>query len=264
MPLDVHKISVQLTQAPLAVSPAELRREEALFLVGAELAPQPTLETIFDSDCQKPVELFVFNFQRSEGLIQASSLLELIKKNLRGFVLARLDFAPAPELLEFAYAHGIDLVSVKVDSPLDDAAASADKWLPALEQARHIFPRWAVGADLDLSTLSPSQVIEAMKILAAGQIVPLVALDVNSQTRDTNRLQDIFTHLSRCWKGSGMTLRPWGPLIERTTPLVLPSPRTLVGNLLIRAQNAHLRTGSDLRRLLRVREVEKSFDSAGL
>jgi hypothetical protein len=61
-----------------------------------------------------------------------------------------------------------------------------------------------------------------------------------------------------------MTLRPWGPLIERTTPLVLPSPRTLVGNLLIRAQNAHLRTGSDLRRLLRVREVEKSFDSAGL
>ncbi len=241
-----------------------MRRVNGVFLVGAGLEPQTTLETIFDSDCQAPVELFLFDLPTPDTLGATAELLGLIKKNLRGFVFARLGFAPQRAQLEFAYTQGIDLLDLEIDGAADWDSPPVQQRLHALELARDIFPRWAVSATLGWRGAEAPKLMAAMDELARRRILPLLSLDAHCGAVDAEATGALFAHLEQCWRRAGVVLRPLAPLIVLTTPLAVAVPRTLVGSLLGRAQDARLRAGSDLRRLLRVRRVEESFDSAGL
>ncbi|KIH76147.1 hypothetical protein SAMN05660860_02486 [Geoalkalibacter ferrihydriticus] len=264
MQLEVSRIAELLSRPVLAARPLELRREGAVFLVGAGLPAEATLETIFDSDCQQPVELLCFAFDTPAALTQAAELVALIKKNLRGFVLARFGFFPDHRQLEFAYAQGIDLVDIVAPPLAETGTRLSTEHLHALETAQATFPRWAVAATLPADEVAFTARMAAMDELIRRQVVPLAALDASSGAVAAEEVPRIFRHLADCWRRGGVTLRPLLPLIELTTPLRHPAPRTLVGSLFGRAQGARLRAGSDLRRLLRVRQVEQSFDSAGL
>ncbi|WP_305046535.1 hypothetical protein [Geoalkalibacter sp.] len=263
MRIEASRIAALLSRPALAAQPLELRREGPVFLIGFALPAQPTLETVFDSDCQTPVELLVFDLPDAAALTAATELIALLKKNLRGFVLASLGFRPLRRQLEAAYACGVDLLDIPLDPTADWTGAAVREQLDALAQAREIFPRWAVAATLGWA-VAPYVMQEAVDELLRNHLVPLVSLDARCPSLQGESVAPVYAHLVEGWRRAGVSLRPWMPLIELTTPLLQRAPRTFVGNLLGRARDARLRAGSDLRRLLRVREVEQSFDSAGL
>ncbi|WP_305042461.1 hypothetical protein [Geoalkalibacter sp.] len=263
MHIDAARIAALTSRPAPGVRPLELHRDGSVFWVGFGLAAQAALETIFDSDCQAPVELFVLDLPEPDALARSLELVALIKKNLRGFVLARLAFWPERPRLEAAYARGVDLVEFSLDPAADWDGEGGRDQLAGLAQALTIFPRWAVVARLRWSSV-PQVMAAAAEELLRRQILPLAGLDASCAPADQERIEEVFLGLADAWRRAGVSLRPLLPLIEQTTPLTRRAPRSLVGNLLGRAEDARLRAGSDLRRLLRVRQVEQSFDSAGL
>lgn len=78
---------------PRPAAAGELRRLDQIFLVTRELPLQPTLETIFESDCQKPADLFWQRFATAEAFLRGEELVRQLKKNFRGHLLDRVDDA---------------------------------------------------------------------------------------------------------------------------------------------------------------------------
>lgn len=253
MHLDQQKLAQLCQQPPRPAAAGELRRVDQVFLVASELPVRPTLETIFDSDCQKPADLFWLRFATAEEFLRGEELVRQLKKNFRGYLLGRFEFLPAADLVERAYAAGLDLLEL----PL--TAVESPHWL-VLEHARTIFPQWSV-----LVTLPALAQNEALtETLAQRGIVPLLSLAEIPVKLAQTTLAESFKQLQRSWRRHKVALKPLRPLLELTTPLTPPPKPRGVGALLERVDDARLRTTSDLRRLLRVREVADSFESAGL
>lgn len=253
MHLDLQRLAQLRNQPPRPAAAGELRRVDQVFLVASELPLRPTLETIFESDCQKPADLFWLRFATAEEFLLGEELVRQLKKNFRGYLLGRFEFLPPADLIDRAYASGLDLLELpltEVESP---------QWA-ALDYARTVFPQWSV-----LATLSALAQNEALaETLAQAGIVPLFSLEGVPAKLPQNTLAASFKQLQRSWRRHKVALKPLRPLLELTTPLTPPPQPRGVGALLDRVDDARLRTTSDLRRLLRVREVADSFESAGL
>ena len=58
MIVDQQKLRALITKSEKPVSAIELRREANVFFIGGELPARETVETIFESHCQAPAELF--------------------------------------------------------------------------------------------------------------------------------------------------------------------------------------------------------------
>jgi hypothetical protein len=254
MNLDPEKIAIFRVQPVPSPAPGELRRQDQVFFVAADLPLRPTLETIFASDCQKPADLFLLAFDEEETFLRAEELVRQIKKNFRGFVLGRFRRSPSHALIERAYAAGLDLLEVSLNGGI------SPERLEALDYACTVFPRWSVIGTLPAA----SRFGEDVETLADRGIVPLVTLDGLREGFDENTLTPIFKHLIRTWRHHKVPLKPLHPLLSVATPLVPPIRGRGIVALLDKVDDARLRTTSDLRRLLRVREVEASFESAGL
>lgn len=253
MQLDQQKLSQHRLQPQRAVAAGELRRIDQLLLVGAELPVHPTLETIFESDCQKPIDLFWFNFANPETYLQAEELVQQVKKNFRGYLLGRFETLPERGLIDRAYAAGLDLLEL----PLSEVDTEK---LALLDYARSIFPQWGV-----IVTLPAQEQNEALiDTLAQRGLFPLLHLDGVAAEVGESQLGDRFQQLLRAWQRHKINLKPVRPLLEHATPFSIPPKPRGVGALLGRVDDARLRTSSDLRRLLRVRQVAASFESAGL
>lgn len=254
-----QKIRELLHRPAAAAGPGDLRREEGVFWVGNALPPRETLETIFESDSMEPAELFFLGFERPEEFQRGEELIRLLKKNFTGFLLGRFHAPPPPSVLDAAYAAGIDLV----DIPLAPGGTERNgAVLDALAHARTVFPRWSVLATIPSTDPAEISTATVDRLLSEG-ILPLATVAGPSE-RSAEELVHLFQHLARSWRRAGATLRPLRSFLRLTTPLVFPSPRRGLGALLDRVETAKLRTASDLRRLLRVRQVEVSFESAGL
>lgn len=253
MQLDQQKLAQLCNQPPRPAAAGELRRVDQIFLVASELPLQSTLETIFESDCQKPADLFWLRFATAEAFLRGEELVRQLKKNFRGYLLGRFEFLPSAELVDRAYAAGLDLLEL----PLSEV--ESPQWV-ALDYARTVFPQWSV-----LVTLPAlAQNLALTETLAQGGIVPLFSLEQVPAGLQQTTLADSFRQLQRSWRRHKVALKPLRPLLELTTPLTPPPKPRGVGALLDRVDDARLRTTSDLRRLLRVREVAASFESAGL
>ncbi len=258
MDLDAQKIEL-LRSRP--VSPAafgELRRQDQVFFVGAGLPTRPTLETIFESDCLAPVDLFWLDFADEETFLGAEELVRQIKKNFRGFVLGRFELPPANSLIDRAYAAGLDLLEI----PAGARSESPDdhRRLAALVHGCSVFPRWAVVGSLPVCTESLTL---GENLLNEG-IVPLLTLEGLPRDFSVEAAARAYRELAESWDRHKVALKPLRPLIELVTPLVTPPRPRGIARLVDKVDDARLRTASDLRRLLRVREVEASFESAGL
>lgn len=253
MHLDLKKLAQLHNQPPRPAAVGELRRVDQVFLVASELPLRPTLETIFESDCQKPADLFWLRFATLEAFLHGEELVRQLKKNFRGYLLGRFEFLPPVDLIDRAYAVGLDLLEL----PLIEVEPR--HWI-ALEHARTVFPPWSVLATLP--ALAPNEALA--EALAQRGIVPLFSLEEVPATLPPSALADSFKQLQRSWRRHKVALKPLRPLLELTTPLTSPPRPRGIGALLERVDEARLRTTSDLRRLLRVREVADSFESAGL
>lgn len=231
----------------------ELRRFDQVLLVPAGLTIRPALEAILEMEEGQPVVLFRFDFSDPAVFLQGEELVSQLKKNFRGYLFGAFAVPPEPALIDRAYAAGLDLIQI----PL--TGEDSRQWA-ALNYARTVFPAWSVIAVLPVS----SQRQSLLKTLLQRGIIPLVDLQgVSPEVPDTV-LEAAFKELSHSWQNHKASLSPLYPLLELTTPLVPPPKLHGLGGLIKRMDDVRQRTGLDLRRLLRVRGVADSFESAGL
>lgn len=258
MVVDCQKIQGKAQRVQLEAHSEELRRRQGVFWVGSALSAHDGLEVIFESDCQKPVDLFVLDFESPDLLQQALEWAARLKKNFQGFVLGRFAYLPEFAEVDRAYAAGVDLLVLPARS---DSSGDADRLNLVAAHARLIFPRWSVLTILP-SDEKAQYLREEINRLAALGILPIVRL-VHRNNLDVEEVASLYRYLLQTWRRNGAVLRPLHPLLSLVTPLSEPS-RTGLSGLLDRADRAWLRTTGDLRRLLRVRPVAQSYESAGL
>ncbi len=247
---------------------SELRREKNVFLVGGDLPAHQTLETIFDSCVQQSAELFCVEFGSVDSFHLGEELTRLIKKNFSVHVIGRFD-GPVPlHLLERAYAAGVDIIDIPL--VVTDAALSRERGterearLASLAEALQIFPHWGVASTLIAGDEPPCSTISGIDILAGHGIVPLVTPSQRGAHYGIDELEGIFQHLATVWRKQRMVTKPLLPLLDLTTPLEPARPGGMLKGFIDRLYDRQLLAASDLRRSLRVRQIEESFESSGL
>jgi len=246
----------------------ELRRDGNLFFVGGELPVRETLETVFDSHCQVPAELFYITFGGLDNFHLGEELARQIKKNFSTHIVGRIDFPAPPYILERAYAAGVDIL----DLPLTvydptiarERGLERDRRLASLEAARAVFPRWGVATTLMAGEEPPYVTRRGIDELLAAGIVPLVELSTRAAHYPLDELAALFGHLAAGWKKYKVVTLPLQPLVACLTPLVAARKAGILRGFIDKVHDRQLLATSDLRRSLRVKQVEQSFESAGL
>ncbi|GLI37350.1 hypothetical protein KI811_17100 [Geobacter hydrogenophilus] len=260
MVVDNTKLQKLLADPPLPVTSRDLRRDGNVFHVGGELPPRETLETLFDSYCLAPAELFHLSFGAPGTFTKGETLARLIKKNFNTHILGTMDFAVSPALLERAYASGVDIIHI----PFTFGRSDQESRLASLQCAQTVFPRWAVASSLVLGEAPLEALLAGIDNFLSRGIVPLLQLPAPASRCGTEEVAAAYGHLATAWRTSKATVAPLLPLIALATPLV---PQTQGGTLrgfMNRLRDRRLLATSDLRRALRVRQVEESYESAGL
>lgn len=263
MKIDQKKLRELLSAPAFSPSPDQLRREDNVFLVGGNLPERQTLETLYESHYQSNAALFHLTFGAADQFGSGEALARVIKKNFNVHLVGRLDFTTSFPLIERAYAAGVDILDIPLPSA-DIEAEQARERLQALHQARAVFPRWAVVSTLVVGEDAPAVTLSGIDTLLSSGIVPLVVLSGRAVRHTDDDIARIFTHLQAGWSKHRCLLKPLLPLIHLSTPLVPAAPRNMLRGFIDSIEDRRLLAASDLRRILRVKEVAESFDSAGL
>lgn len=263
MKIDQKKLRELLLAPAFSPSPDQLRREDNVFLVGGNLPERQTLETLYDSHYQSNAALFHLIFGAVAQFADGEVLARVIKKNFNVHLAGRLDFPASSHLIERAYAAGVDILDIPLFSA-DMKTEQARERLKALHQARAVFPRWSVVSTLVVGEEPADVTISGIDALLAAEIVPLLVLSEGTVRHPDEELVRIYTHLEAGWRKHRCVLKPLLPLIQLTTPLVPAAPRNMLRGFIDSIEDRRLLAASDLRRVLRVKEVAESFDSAGL
>ena len=268
MMIGQNKLRHLIGRGTMPLSPDELRREENIFFVGGNLPARETLETLFDSHCQAPADLFHLTFGDLDSFHRGEELARVIKKNFSAHLVGRLDY-PAPYyVIERAYAAGVDIIDIPLtvfDRALSrEQGLAMDERLRTLDAALSIFPRGSVVSTLVAGEESPCSTVAGIGSLLAAGVIPLVTVSTRADHYPAEDIAALFSYLDAGWKKHRVTVKPLLPLIYLTTPLVPTAPRGVVRGFIDKLHDRRLLAASDLRRSLRVKHVEESFESAGL
>lgn len=268
MTVDQQKLHALIASPVRHGTQTELRRTDKVFFIGGELPAKETLESLFDSHCQAPAELFCLNFPDLDNFHRGEELARLIKKNFNAHVFGRIDYGAPPHIVERAYAAGVDILDIPL-TVFDQGVArerglAKEERLRALEYARTVFPRWSVVSTLSAGEEPSCSTVSGIDTLLAAGIVPLVELSARAAHYPADEMGAIFRHLSEGWRRRKVSIKPLMPLLELTTPLVAPSRKGALRGFIDKVYDRKLLVTSDLRRSLRVRQIEESFESAGL
>ena len=266
--IDQKKLLDLAAQGPGTPDPDQLRREHNVFFVGGNLPEQQTLETLFESHYQCHAALFHLTFGDLASFQRGEALARTIKKNFHTHLVGRLDYPAPSQLIERAYAAGIDLIDLPLtvfrDAESGEWRYGTEAELRALHCARSVFPRWSVLSTLRAGEQPFRPTMAAIDALLALEVIPLVTLSGSAAGLAAEELSRIFSHLHAGWRGRKAALKPLLPLIYLATPFVPAAPRGKVRGLIDIIDDRLLLATSDLRRVLRVKEVAESFESAGL
>jgi hypothetical protein len=246
----------------------ELRREGNVFFVGGLLPVRETLETLFDSHCQSPGELFVLTFGGPDHFHGGEQLARQVKRNFNSHLLGRMGFPPPPAAIERAYAAGVDFIDIPLRvfdrGGAKERGIQREEVMVSLENALGLFPRWSVATTLFAGEEPSCSIREGIDFLLEMGILPLVEISPRAAHYPLEEIAATFRYLAAGWKKSRAVIKPLQPLIGLTTPIVDARPRGILRGFIDRVQERRLLAASDLRRSLRVRRVEESFESAGL
>lgn len=268
MKVDHNKVHKLVDRDVPSFSADALRREENVFLVGGNLPERETLETLFESHYQCNASLFHLTFGDLDNFQNGENLARVIKKNFNTHLVGRLEYPAPRQLIERAYAAGVDIIDLPLKSyhraGSQRGGAAVDELLRALETARSVFPRWSVVSTLVAGLESSSSTIAGIDALLAAEVLPLVTLSGHAARLSAAEVSKIFTHLNAEWRARKALIKPLLPLIQICTPLVPASSPGLIRGFIDSIEDRRLLAASDLRRVLRVKEVAQSFDSAGL
>jgi hypothetical protein len=268
MIVDQQKLSYLLTKPVKRGDAGELRREGNLFFVGGELPVRETLETLFDSHCQSSAELFKLTFGDLDHFHQGEQLARQIKRNFNAHILGSLPYPPPTAVIERAYAAGVDFLDIPLRvfdrGMAKERGFERDDILHSLQVARELFPRWSVATTLLAGEERPCSLAKGIDFLLDAGILPLVEISPQGGHYPLEEIAAIFAHLAAGWEKYKVSIKPFQPLIDITMPVVDARPRGILRGFIDKVQERRLLAASDLRRSLRVRQVEESFESAGL
>jgi hypothetical protein len=268
MIVDRQKLKLLLIKPGKPADAVELRREGNVFLVGGELPVRETLETLFDSHCQSPAELFMLTFGDLNHFHQGEQLARQIKRNFSSHLYGRLNYPPPTYAIERAYAAGVDFLDIPLK--VFDRGAAVERGikrediLQSLRFALELFPKWSVVTTLLAGEEPVCSIAGGIDFLLKEGILPLVKISPRAGHYPVEEIADVFTHLAAGWKKHKVSIKPLQPLINLTMPIVDARPKGLLRGFIDKVQDRRLLAASDLRRSLRVRQVEESFESAGL
>lgn len=268
MKIDQKKMRELVERNLSSFSPDDLRREENIFFVGGNLPERQTIETLFESHFQSNATLFHLTFGSADTFQNGETLARMIKKNFNVHLVGRFDYAAPPHLVERAYVAGVDILDIPLNAY--DRAASGDSEhhlqdrLGALAYARTVFPRWSVVSTLIAGEEPPQTTMARIDSLLAYDVVPLVQLSGRAGQYPAEEVAQIFTHLQAGWRKKKAMVKPLLPLIYLFAPFVPAAPRGFLRGVIDSFEDRRLLATSDLRRLLRVKEVAESYESSGL
>ncbi|MBJ6799152.1 hypothetical protein [Geomonas propionica] len=267
MRIDQKKIR-ELVARTSPFSPDELRREDNVFYVGGNLPERQTIETLYDSHYQSNAALFHLTFGDEERLAETENLARLIKKNFNVYLVGRVDFCPSQKIVERAYAAGVDILDIPLHA-YDHARSREQGWyleerLHSLDYARAVFPRWSVVSSLDVGCEPPGSTVAGIDALLEREVLPLVQLGVEAAALPAEQLTKVFNHLQRGWQQKKALIKPLLPLVFLISPFVPAAPKGMLRGFIDSIEDRRLLASSDLRRLLRVKEVAESYESSGL
>lgn len=267
MKIDQHKLRDLVARVFPPPSPDELRRDDSVFFVGGNLPERQTLETLYESHYQSNASLFHLTFGDIDSFHKGEALARVIKKNFNTHLVGRLDFPAPSRLIERAYAAGVDILDIPLtvfDRTARKGGFTTTERLRAIDCARSVFPRWSVVSTLMAGEEPSSYTMEGIDALLAAAVVPLVGLSERAAQLPAEEVSQIFSHLQTGWRVKKAVIKPLLPLIFLSTPFVPAAPRGGMRGLIDLIEDKRLLATSDLRRILRVKEVEQSFESSGL
>jgi hypothetical protein len=259
MKVSAQKLDALIKQPINSPGPGECYRKESVFFLGDHLPLQQTVEVLFASDCEKPVDLFHLTFTDQSAFAAFLPLALLIQKNFKGYRMGRFLYVPPAEHIDAAYAAGLELLDLPLIAAADQGAA--ERLHTSLQHARTLFARWTVAASLPLQGRSLPECRSSVEELLGKGIIPIPQVPA---AMEKTELLPLYQWLISQWQRSKANLKPIMPLLLLCTPLLAEPPRKGVDRLLERASETGQRAAADLRRLLRVRGAEQSFDSAAL
>ena len=268
MIVDQLKLRYLLSKPVKMDDAGELRREGNLFFVGGELPVRETLETLFDSHCQSPAELFKLTFGDLDHFHQGEQLARQIKRNFSSHILGSLPYPPPTYVIERAYAAGVDFLDIPLRvfdrGVANERGIEREEILHSLQVARELFPKWSVATTLLAGEEPSCSVAGGIDYMLDAGILPLVEISPRACQYPVEEIAAIFAHLAAGWKKYKVSIKPLQTLINLTMPIVDAKPRGILRGFIDKVQDRRLLAASDLRRSLRVRQVEESFESAGL
>ncbi len=268
MIVDQQKLRTLIAKPEKPVSTIDLRREENVFFIGGELPARETVETLFDSCCQAPAELFHVSFGDINHFHPGEELARQIKKNFSARLMGRLDYPAPPFIIERAYAAGVDILDIPLmvfDKGLaKERGIEREERLQSIDFARNVFPKWSVAATLLVGEEPSCSAVSGIDFLLEAGVVPLLEVSAKAANYPDEEIGAIFKHLAAGLKKHKVVVKPLLPLINLTTPLAAARPKGLLRGFIDKVHDRQLLATSDLRRSLRVRQVEESFESAGL
>jgi hypothetical protein len=268
MKIEEKKFRQLLGRDLSAPSPDQLLRAENVFFVGGNLPERPTLETLYDSHYQSNAALFHLTFGDLDTFNNGEMLARMIKRNFNTRLVARLDFPAPSHLIERAYAAGVDMVDIPLTafdgSRSDRGEAGIEMRLRSIECARYVFPRWSVISTLVAGEEAATSTVAGIDALLAAEVIPLVTLSRTAAHLSVEEISSIYLHLKTGWRAQKAATKPLLPLINLFTPLAPAGSRGMVRGLIDIIDDRRQLAASDLRRILRVKEVEQSFESAAL
>ena len=268
MTINHDRLRELLARPVKPASADELRREGNVFFVGGNLPARETLEALFDSHCLAPAELFYVTFGDLNLFHRGEELARVIKKNFSAHLVGRLDYPAPPHIIERAYAAGVDILDIPLtvfdQGMAKERGLAREERLQALAFARTVFPRWSVVSTLVAGDEPSCSTIAGIDALLAADVVPLVAVSGRAGHYPAAEIGALFAHLAVGWRRKKAVIKPLMPLLYLTTPLAPSAPKGILRGFMDKVYDRRLLAVSDLRRTLRVRQIEESFESAGL
>lgn len=248
--------------------PANFAAREISSSSGGGLPVRETLETLFDSHCQSPAELFKLTFGGLDNFHQGELLVRQIKRNFSSHMLGCLDFPPPSFVIERAYAAGVDFIDIQLKvfdrGIARERGIEREDILRSLEFARNLFPRWSVATTLFAGDEPSCSVASGIDFLLEAGILPLVEVSPRAVHYPVEEIASIFDYMLTGWKKYRVTIKPFQPVINLSMPIVEARPKGLLRGFIDKVHDRRLLVTSDLRRSLRVRQIEESFESSGL
>lgn len=268
MTVDQQKLRKISTQPPRTFIAGALRREGNAFFIDGGLPAPSSLDALFESHCQSPADLFCITFTTIDVFSSGEELARLVKKNFSAHVLGRFEFLPSLSIIERAYAAGVDIIDIPLGICAPEVAREpglvGEDLLPSMVCAQTIFPRWSVASTLVVGDEPLASIRAGIDYLLSNGILPLIQLSEDGGDHTITEISAVFEHLWRGWCSHRATIKPLQSLINLTTPFAPLKSKGLLRGIFDKVHDKKLLAASDLRRSLRVRQIEQSFESAGL